>query len=84
MKEETFNKSKEIKSDIFQLDGSLEKLKRIEENPERIHLGCSPYYSEVLRLKDYLTDSDMEEIFALLKYRIMNKRRALQAQFDNL
>lgn len=84
MKEETFDKSKEIKSDIFQLDGSLEKLKRIEENPKRIHLGCSPYYSEVLCLKDYLTDSDMEEIFALLKYRIMNKRRALQAQFDNL
>lgn len=77
MTEETFDKSKKIKSDIFQLDESLEKLKRIEENPKRIHIGCSPYYiSEVLCLKDYLTDSDMEEIFTLLKYRIMNKRRA--------
>lgn len=84
MTEETFDKSKKIKSDIFQLDESLEKLKRIEENHKRIHIGCSPYYYEVLCLKDYLTDSDMEEIFTLLKYRIMNKRRALQAQFDNL
>lgn len=84
MTEETFDKSKKIKSDIFQLDDSLEKLKRIEENPKRLYIGCSPYYYEALCLKDYLTDSDMEEIFALLKYRIMNKRRALQAQFDNL
>lgn len=81
MTEEQLDRACKARGRIDRSNKALNSLEKIANKKERICINS--IYASV-DLLDYLEESDFEEIFALIRYRIMNKRRAFQAELDNL
>lgn len=80
MTEEQLNRACKARGGIDRANRELKSLEEIANRKEYISL--KNLYDSV-DLSDYLEESDFEEIFALIRYRIMNKRRAFRAELDN-
>lgn len=81
MTKEQLNRACEARGRIGRANEALDCIEKMANKKECISINDT--YRSV-DLSDYLEESDFEEIFALIRYRIMNKRRAFQAELDNL
>lgn len=81
MTEEQLNRACKARGGIERAGRELKALEELANRKE--YISIKNLYDSV-DLSDYLEESDFEEIFALIRYRIMNKRRAFQAELDNL
>ena len=82
MTKEQLEKAKELDAEIVRASNLLENLDKMLLK-EDVYIEINSGYNSAC-LHGYLEKSDMDEILALTRYRVMNKIRALKSELDNL
>lgn len=83
MTKEQLEKAKELDVEIARASSLLEKLDKMLQK-EDVYIEIESMYMNGACLCGYLEKSDMDEILALSRYRVMNKIRVLKSELANL